>query len=114
MIAGIIVAAAGIQGVLGDVAASGAGPRTSTAAWLLTGGIAVYLAGAAAFRWLLRIGTGVLRGIGAVLIPAIASVGLATDGLSCLALLVAVLIGILIAERRLATWPSASTTPASR
>jgi low temperature requirement protein LtrA len=112
MIAGIIVAAAGMQGVLGDVASSGAGPTTSTAAWLLTGGVAVYLAGAAAFRWLLRIGTGMVRGIGAVLILAITSVGLATDGLSCLALLVTVLIGIQIAERRLAVRPSASATSA--
>lgn len=52
MISGIVVAAAGVRGVVADLGEELAGD----AAWLLSLGVAVYLVGEAAFRWMLRIG----------------------------------------------------------
>jgi low temperature requirement protein LtrA len=97
MISGIVVAAAGVRGVVADLGEELAGD----AAWLLSVGVAVYLVGEAAFRWMLRIGPARVALIAAALVLATAPVGLAAGSLAQLGVLVAVLVGMLVVERRM-------------
>ena len=97
MISGIVVAAAGVRGVVADLGEELAGD----AAWLLSVGVAVYLVGEAAFRWMLRIGPARVTLIAAALVLATAPVGLAAGSLAQLGVLVAVLVGMLVVERRM-------------
>jgi low temperature requirement protein LtrA len=97
MISGIVVAAAGVNGVVADLTKESAGG----AAWLLSIGVAVYLVGEAAFRWMLRIGPARVALVAAALVLATGPVGLAAGSLAQLGLMVAVLVAMLVVERRL-------------
>jgi low temperature requirement protein LtrA len=97
MIAGIVVAAAGVQGVIADLVR----PDAGEAAWLLAAGVTVYLLGEAAFRRLLRLGPAHVRLASAGLALATAPVGLAVGSLAQLAVLVGLLVAMLVVERRL-------------
>jgi low temperature requirement protein LtrA len=97
MISGIVVAAAGVRGVVADLGESSAGG----AAWLLSVGVAVYLLGEAAFRWMLRIGPARVALAAAALVLATAPVGLAAGSLAQLGVLVVVLVGMLVVEQRM-------------
>jgi low temperature requirement protein LtrA len=96
MIAGIVVAAAGLEGVITNVVR----PVPSVTAWRLAAGVAVYLAGEAVFRRVLRLGP--LRGrlVTAGLAVATAPIGLAVGYVAQLTLIVLLLTGMLTVERR--------------
>jgi low temperature requirement protein LtrA len=97
MIAGIVVAAAGVQGVIADLAR----PGTGEVVWLLAAGVTVYLVGEVAFRHLLRLGPGHVRLVSAGLALATVPVGLEVGSLAQLAVLVGLLVAMLVVERRL-------------
>lgn len=95
MIAGIVVAAAGLQGVVASVVR----PVPSVTAWRLAAGVAVYLASEALFRHVLRLGPRRGRLVAATLAVATAPVGLALGYVAQLTLLVVLLTGMLVLER---------------
>ncbi len=96
MIAGIVVAAAGLEGVITSIVS----PVSSATAWRLAAGVAVYLAGGVFFRHVLGLGS--LRGrlVAATIAVATAPVGLAAGYVAQLTLLVFLLAGMLAFERR--------------
>ena len=96
MITGIVVAAAGLEGVVNNVVE----PVSTLTAWRLAAGVAVYLLGEAVFRRLLRVGPVRGRLVAAGLALATAPFGLSVGYVAQLALLVVLLIGMLIVERR--------------
>jgi len=96
MIAGIVVAAAGLQGVMTSVVR----PVPSVTAWRLAAGVAMYLAGDVLFRHVLRLGSLLGRLTVATLAVATAVVGLAVGYIAQLTLLVLLLTGMLTVERR--------------
>jgi low temperature requirement protein LtrA len=96
MIAGIVVAAAGLEGVITNVVV----PVPSVTAWQLAAGVAVYLVGDVLFRYVLRLGSIAGRLTAATLAVATAPVGLAFEYATQLALLVLLLIGMLMLEGR--------------
>jgi low temperature requirement protein LtrA len=96
MLGGIVVAAAGVQGVIADLGR----PAAGSAAWFLATGVALFLVGEAAFRRLLRLGPVRLRLAAAGLALLTAPLGLAAGSLPQLAGLVALLVALLMAERR--------------
>ena len=100
MIAGIIAAAAGMQGALADVAQVAG--HSAAFAWLLAAGVALYLVGAAAFRQLVHIGPARARFVAIIPALATAPLGLVAGSLTQLATLVALLVTMLVAERSLA------------
>ena len=94
MIAGIVVAAAGVHGVVGG---AGGHPSSSTA-WQLGAGVAIYLLGEVTFRWLLHMGPVMVRLVAAALILASVALGQLVGGLAQLALVVALLVIALVVE----------------
>jgi low temperature requirement protein LtrA len=96
MIAGIVIAAAGLEGVVASVVRT----VTSATAWRLGIGVGVYLAGEAMFRRLLRLGPAGGRLIAAALAVTSATVGLAAGYVAQVMLLVLLLIAMLIVEQR--------------
>ena len=94
MIAGIVVAAAGLEGVIANVVR----PVPSATAWRLAAGVAVYLVGEALFRHVLRLGS--LRGrlVAAALAAATVLVGLDVGYVAQLSLIVLLLTGMLTLE----------------
>ena len=96
MIAGIVVAAAGLEGVITNVVS----PVPSVTAWQLAAGVAVYLAGDVLFRYVLRVGSLGGRLVAATLAVATAPIGLVVGYIAQLTLLVVVLTGMLMLERR--------------
>jgi low temperature requirement protein LtrA len=96
MIAGIVVAAAGLEGIIASIVR----PVSSATAWRLSVGVGVYLAGEALFRWLLRLGPTRGRLVAAALAVASAPVGFVAGYVTQLALLVFLLTGMLAVERR--------------
>jgi low temperature requirement protein LtrA len=96
MIAGIVVAAAGLEGVVVSVVR----PVTTATPWRLATGVGVYLAGEAMFRGLLRLGPVAGRLVVAALAVASAWVGLAMGCVAQLTLLVLLLVAMLVVERR--------------
>jgi low temperature requirement protein LtrA len=96
MIAGIVVAAAGLEGVITNLVR----PVPSETAWRLAAGVAVYLAGDILFRHVLRLGSLKIRLVAAALGVATAPVGLAVGYVTQLTLLVLLLAGMLMLERR--------------
>ena len=95
MIAGIVVTAAGVHEAVAHLEQ----PSASTA-WLISAGVAVYLAGAAAYRWLLAIGPARARLVAAVVALGTVPVGESAGSLIQLALVVVVLVGLLGFEHR--------------
>lgn len=108
MIAGVVLAAAGVQvAVAGTAGGAGSAPAhavlgtgTPAAAWLLAAGVAGYLAGGAAFRRLLAVGPTGARVGAAGLALATAPAGVAGGALLQLAALVALVVGLLLVEAR--------------
>ena len=96
MIAGIVGAAAGLEGVITNVVR----PVSGVTAWRLATGVAVYLAGEVLFRRVLRLGPTGTRLVAAALAVATAPVGLAVGYVVQLTLLVLILIGMLAVESR--------------
>ena len=98
MLLGIITLAAGVKKALGEATAA-ADYRTSLA---LGAGVALYLAGDAAFRHVLRIGTQRSRIVGAAAALAASSVGVTWSVAAELALLTAIVAAALVADRETA------------
>lgn len=94
MLAGIIVLAAGIKGVVAHPA-DHAEPHV---AWCLGGGLALYLAGDVLFRRLMGLGPGRLRLLAAVGALLTVPLALAAGGLVQLGACVALLVLLLLAE----------------
>jgi low temperature requirement protein LtrA len=91
MIAGIVVAAAGLEGVISNVVR----PAPDTTAWQLATGVAVYLAGDVLFRRVLRLGATGTRLVAAALAVGTAPIGLAVGYVIQVTVLVFILIGML-------------------
>ncbi len=95
MIAGIVLTAAGIHEAVAHLEQPAPGN-----AWLISSGVAVYLAGASAFRALLGIGPVRARVIAAVVALGVVPIGEWAGSLVQLAVVVVVLGGMLGAEHR--------------
>jgi low temperature requirement protein LtrA len=95
MIAGIIVAAAGVKSIV----AHPADPVEAFAAWNLAAGVALYLAGEAAFRYGLGFAPAYKRLITAVLILFTVPVGLGVNGVAQLAIAFALLTVLIVSEQ---------------
>ena len=108
MIAGIVVTAAGLEGVV----ASLDHPAEASTAWFLGAGVALYLLGEAAFRRWLCLGPVRLRLLAAAACAASVLVGLRAGSVAQLAAVVAILVGMLVGETRLSPRPLAGA-PAS-
>jgi len=97
MICGVVVVAAGIRQALGtDAEAHGA-------AWLVSCGVAVYLAGDVLFRVALHLAPLAFRAFGAAAAPAFGLVGVSAGAATELAALALLVAAVLAAERRLST-----------
>jgi low temperature requirement protein LtrA len=95
MIFGIVLIATAIK----QVVAHGEGPVES-AAWLLAGGLAVYLAGDVFFRWVVGIGPLTVRAVGAIIALALAIAGLQWGGVTELGAMTALMVVLLAVEQR--------------
>ena len=96
MIGGIIMAAAGVHEALGHLE-----QPEHASAWLISVGVAVYLFGAGAFRWLLHIGPGWQRFVAGALALGTMPVGEWSGSFPQLTLVVVLLAGMLVVEHRL-------------
>jgi low temperature requirement protein LtrA len=101
MLGGIIALAAGLKDAVGHAY----DPLDLAHALLLSGGIALFLAGDVRFRRTLDLGPGRLRAFAAALALATIPLGLTFSALTQLAVLVLVLAGSLAAESALASSP---------
>lgn len=95
MIAGIVLAAAGVHEAVAELER----PATGGAAWLPAAGVAVYLVGSAAFRRLLVIGPTRPRLVAAALTLGTPWLGNAAGSLVQVSVIVAILIVTLAVER---------------
>lgn len=95
MIFGIVLVAAGLKRLVAELE-TGGGP-----AWLLASGVAVYLAGSVLFRLAVGLAPVRMRLLAAVLALPTALLGTQWGGLAQLALLTALLCGVLLSERRI-------------
>jgi low temperature requirement protein LtrA len=91
LLLGIVMLAAGVKRVIADAAASLSWP----ASLALAGGVAVYLAGDAAFRHVLRIGTQYSRLLAAAAALAASAVGATSSGTAEIALLTVIVAAAL-------------------
>jgi low temperature requirement protein LtrA len=96
MIAGIIMAAAGVHEAVGAVE-----QPEHASAWLISVGVAVYLLGAGVFRWLLHLGPAWQRFVAGALALGAMPVGEWSGSFAQLTLVVLVLVGMLVVEHRL-------------
>jgi low temperature requirement protein LtrA len=96
MIAGIVLIATGVK----HVVASPVGP-IQEAAWLLAGGMALYLCGDAWFRRVMGIRPVLLRALGAVIVLALGVVGLLWGGGAEIGAIAALAVVLLVIEQRL-------------
>jgi low temperature requirement protein LtrA len=96
MIGGIIMAAAGVHEALGHLE-----QPEHASVWLISVGVAVYLLGAGAFRWLLHIGPAWQRFVAGALALGTMPVGEWSGSFPQLAFVVLVLAGMLVVEHRL-------------
>jgi low temperature requirement protein LtrA len=100
MLAGVIVLAAGLEAVLAHL-----GEATDETAAINQGvGVALYLLGESLFRRLLGMEPGRLRPLAALAALATIPVGMTASGLVQMWLLLAVVVGTLILERRKVEW----------
>jgi low temperature requirement protein LtrA len=100
MIAGIIMAAAGVHEAVGNLEQA-----EHASAWLISVGVAVYLLGAGAFRWLLQIGPAWQRFVAGALALGAMPVGEWWGSFPQMAVVVLVLVGMLVVEHRLVPVP---------
>ena len=96
MIAGIVSVAAGVN----QIVAQGGGPPGG-AAWLLAGGLTVYLAGDVAFRRVMGIRPVLVRACGAAIALAFGATGRQWGGLAELVAVTALAIALLLIEQGL-------------
>jgi low temperature requirement protein LtrA len=96
MIAGIVLIATGVK----HVVASPVGP-IQEAAWLLVGGMALYLCGDAWFRRVMGIRPVIVRALGAVIVLALGVVGLLWGGEAEIGAIAALAVVLLVIEQRL-------------
>jgi hypothetical protein len=96
MIGGIIMAAAGVHEALGHLE-----QPEHASVWLISVGVAVYLLGAGAFRWLLHIGPAWQRFVAGALALGTMPVGEWSGSFPQLAFVVLVLAGLLVVEHRI-------------
>jgi low temperature requirement protein LtrA len=96
LLLGIVMLAAGVKRVIADAAASLSWP----ASLALAGGVAVYLAGDAAFRQVLRIGTQYSRVAAAIAALAASAVGATLSGTAEIALLTVIVTAALVDDWR--------------
>jgi low temperature requirement protein LtrA len=97
MIAGIVIVAAGVHEAVAHLH-----QPFAANAWLISAGVAVYLAGAALYRRLLGLGPAFVRAGAAVVALGIVPVAELTGSLLQLVLVVAVLVAMLVGERMFA------------
>ena len=97
MLLGIVTLAAGIKEVIGQVDGSGSTVRYPVAL-ALGGGVALYLAGDAAFRHALRIGTQRTRGMAAAVALAVTAVGVLLSAVGEIALLTVIVAAALATD----------------
>jgi len=96
LLLGIVMLAAGVKRVIADAAASLSWPVSLA----LAGGVAVYLAGDAAFRQVLRIGTQYSRVAAAIAALAAAAVGATLSGTAEIALLTVIVAAAVLDDWR--------------
>jgi low temperature requirement protein LtrA len=96
MIAGIVLIATGVK----QVVASSVGP-IQEAAWLLAGGMAVYLCGDAWFRLVMGIRPVIVRAVGAAIVLPLGVVGPLWGGVAEIGAVAALAIVLLVIEQRL-------------
>jgi low temperature requirement protein LtrA len=96
MIAGIVLIATGVK----QVVASSVGP-IQEAAWLLAGGMAVYLWGDAWFRRVMGIRPVIVRAVGAAIVLPLGVVGSLWGGVAEIGAVAALAIVLLVIEQRL-------------
>jgi low temperature requirement protein LtrA len=101
MLLGIITLAAGLKDAIGHAF----DPLDLAHTLMLSGGVALFLAGDVLFRHTLRLGPSTLRATAAALALATVPLGLVVPAVAQLAVLVLVLAGSLLAEARLAGSP---------
>jgi low temperature requirement protein LtrA len=106
MVAGIVGIAAGLH----DAIASLGGPISASHAWVLAGGVALYLLSDKWFRSLLAIGASHWRGAAALLALATAPAGSSVSSTLQIAALVAILVAMLVVENRTSRRALASPT----
>jgi low temperature requirement protein LtrA len=99
LLLGIVTLAAGVKRTIGHAGAALPYP----ACLALAGGVALYLAGDAAFRHALRIGTQRYRLAAAGAALAASAVGVTWSGIAEIALLAVIVAGALVAEERAST-----------
>ncbi|GAA5197358.1 low temperature requirement protein A [Microbacterium jejuense] len=109
MIFGLLMLAAGLHGFFAAPFAALAAPE----AWLIGCGVALYLAGDAAYRGTLDLGPMGARLLAALLAVATAWVGLAVSGALQLACLLAIVAGVLVFENARGPRPAAHPTAAT-
>jgi low temperature requirement protein LtrA len=95
MIAGIVLIATGVKDVVATV-----GP-VQEAAWLLAGGMALYLCGDAWFRQVMGIRPVIVRALGAIIVLALGVVGSLWDGSAEIGAIAALAVVLLVIEQRL-------------
>ncbi len=105
MIFGLLLLAAGLHALFADPLAA----LEPSAAWLIGGGVALYLAGDAAYRATLDLGPVIARLGAAALALATAAAGVALSGAVQLTALLVLVVAVLVAEsiRRAAQAPAA-------
>jgi low temperature requirement protein LtrA len=96
MIAGIVLIATGVK----QVVASSVGPIQEVA-WLLAGGMAVYLCGDAWFRRVMGIRPVIVRAVGAAIVLPVGVVGPLWGGVAEIGAVAALVIALLVIEQRL-------------
>jgi len=96
MIAGIVIAAAGMEPAIADPAQ----PTESAPGWLLSSGVALYLIGGALFRRLLHTGSASPRLVAAVVILGLAPLGAVAGSHVQVTTIILALVAMLVVERR--------------
>jgi hypothetical protein len=96
MMAGIVGIAAGLHDAIDVVG----GPMAARSAWILSGGVALYLVSDKIFRFLLRVGSTRWRSAAAGLSLVAAPIGWRVSSVAQIAALVVVLIAMLTIEKK--------------
>jgi len=96
MMAGIVGIAAGLHDAVGVLGA----PFDARSAWILSGGVALYLISDKVFRFLLRVGNTRWRSAAAVIAVVAAPIGWRWSSAAQISALVATLIAMLVIERK--------------
>ena len=99
MMAGIVGIAAGLHDAVDAVGAR----LDARSAWILSGGVALYLISDKIFRFLLRVGSTRWRSAAALVAVAVAPIGWVWSSAGQIAALVVILVAMLVTEKKLAS-----------